>query len=61
MIIIITLFQENNISDIGASLRYGPQLQLQCVPFMIEKCKLFTVCTENDLWDLVVAIFRHLW
>ena len=33
-----TLFQENNIFGINASLTCGPQLQLQSVSFVMEKC-----------------------
>ena len=42
-IIIITLFQEDNIFGMDASLTYGPQLQLH----VTNKLKLFTVCTEH--------------
>ena len=36
MIIIITLFQEDNIFGTSASLTYGPPLQLQTVSFAID-------------------------
>ena len=44
-LIIITLFQEDNIFDRYASLTYGPQLQIAKVG--ISLTKLFTVCTEQ--------------
>ena len=47
IIMIITLFQKDNIFGTSASLIYGPQLQLQILPFLIGKCKLFTLCTEQ--------------
>ena len=44
-LIIITLFQEDNIFDRYASLTYGPQLQIAKVGMSLTK--LFTVCTEQ--------------
>ena len=47
IIIIITLFQEDNIFGTDVSLTYGPQLTN--VDMLLKKCtdiQLFTVCTE---------------
>ena len=45
--VIISLFQEDNIFGTSASLTYGPQLQLQILPFVIGKWKVFAVYTEQ--------------
>ena len=47
IVTIMTLFQEDNTFGTSASLTYGSQLHLQSVSFMIEKCKLFTVRTQQ--------------
>ena len=46
-IIIITLFQEDNIFGMYASLTYGPQLQRYACHWQFSIHKLFTVCTEQ--------------
>ena len=47
IIIIITLFQEDNIFGMYASLTYGPQLQRYPCHWQLNRHKLFTVCTEQ--------------
>ena len=44
-----------------ASLSYGPQLQLQVVPFIFGKCKLFTMYNlqNNVIWR--VGNFVKFW
>ena len=46
-IIIITLFQEDNISGTNASLTYGPQIQTYMCLIITKQRKLFTICTEQ--------------
>ena len=46
-IIIIILFQEDNIFGTSASLTYGPQLQLQIASFVIdEKIRVYIVALK---------------
>ena len=47
VIIIISLFQEDNIFGTNASLTYGPQFQRQKWHWQLNMHKLFTVCTEQ--------------
>ena len=47
IIIIITLFQEDNLFGLYVGLTYGPQLQRYACHWQLNRHELFTVCTEQ--------------